>query len=113
EVEAFARVFRERAGPRPVWIAASTHVDEEAPVLAIHARLRQRWPDLLLLWAPRHPERFRAATQQAVDAGMRTATRTLTREPDADDAVFVIDTLGELTRFYACADVAFVGGSLQ
>lgn len=113
EVEAFARAFRERAGPRPVWIAASTHVDEEAPVLEIHARLRRRWPDLLLLWAPRHPERFRAATQQAVDAGMRTATRTLTREPDADDAVFVIDTLGELTRFYACADVAFVGGSLQ
>lgn len=109
----FAREFRERAGPRPVWIAASTHVDEEAPVLEIHARLRKRWPDLLLLWAPRHPERFRAVTQQAVDAGMRTATRTLTREPDAADAVFVIDTLGELASFYACADVAFVGGSLQ
>ncbi|HSX64056.1 MAG TPA: glycosyltransferase, partial [Pseudoxanthomonas sp.] len=31
----------------------------------------------------------------------------------ADDAVFVIDTLGELMSFYACADVAFVGGSLQ
>ena len=30
-----------------------------------------------------------------------------------DDAAFVIDTLGELVNFYACADVAFVGGSLQ
>ena len=112
-VEAFARGFRARAGERPAWIAASTHVDEEAAVLAIHARLRRRWPELLLLWAPRHPERFRAVTQQAVEAGLRTATRTLTREPDASDAVFVIDTLGELTNFYACADVAFVGGSLQ
>ena len=27
--------------------------------------------------------------------------------------MFVVDTLGELTRFYACAQVAFVGGSLQ
>jgi 3-deoxy-D-manno-octulosonic-acid transferase len=26
---------------------------------------------------------------------------------------FVVDTLGELVRFYACASVAFVGGSLQ
>ena len=112
-LDGFARQFRERCGDRPAWIAASTHVDEEAAVLAIHARLRKRRPDLLLLWAPRHPERFRAVTQQAVDAGLRTATRTLTREPDAGDAVFVIDTLGELTRFYACADVAFVGGSLQ
>ena len=112
-LDGFARQFRERCGDRPAWIAASTHVDEEAAVLAIHARLRKRRPDLLLLWAPRHPERFRAVTQQAVDAGLRTATRTLTREPDVDDAVFVIDTLGELTSFYACADVAFVGGSLQ
>ena len=32
--------------------------------------------------------------------------------PGRDDAVFVVDTLGELLTFYACADVAFVGGSL-
>jgi len=51
--------------------------------------------------------------QQAVEAGWRVATRTLTRWPDADDAVFVVDTMGELVSFYACAQVAFVGGSLQ
>jgi 3-deoxy-D-manno-octulosonic-acid transferase len=96
-----------------VWIAASTHPDEEAQVLAIDRRLRQRWPDLLMLWAPRHPERFRPATLQAIETGLQVATRTLTVAPEADDAVFVIDTLGELMLFYACADVAFVGGSLQ
>jgi 3-deoxy-D-manno-octulosonic-acid transferase len=109
----FAAGFREQSGRRPAWIAASTHEEEEAAVLAIHARLRRRWPDLLLLWAPRHPERFRAVAQQAVGAGWRVATRRLTQSPDGDDAVFVVDTLGELMQFYACADVAFVGGSLQ
>ena len=104
---------RARAGRRMAWMAASTHGDEEAAVLAIHARLRKRWPQLLLLWAPRHPERFRSVTQQAVGAGWRVATRKLTQWPDADDAVFVIDSLGELMDFYGCADVAFVGGSLQ
>ncbi|MCW5581004.1 MAG: lipid IV(A) 3-deoxy-D-manno-octulosonic acid transferase [Luteimonas sp.] len=113
QVERFAQDFRERTGGRPAWIAASTHPDEEAAVLAVHALLRERWPDLLMLWAPRHPERFRGVVQQAVDAGWRVATRQLTQWPDADDAVFVIDTLGELQQFYACADVAFVGGSLQ
>ena len=41
------------------------------------------------------------------------ASRKLPQLPDAADDVFVVDTLGELMGFYACADVAFVGGSLQ
>ncbi|WP_119719354.1 lipid IV(A) 3-deoxy-D-manno-octulosonic acid transferase [Cognatilysobacter tabacisoli] len=110
---AFARECRAHAGARPVWIAASTHEDEEAEVIAIHRRLRARHPDLLLLWAPRHPERFRAVAEQARAAGWRVATRSQARWPGRDDAVFVVDTLGELMAFYACADVAFVGGSLQ
>ena len=110
---ALATSLRERMGTRPAWIAASTHPDEEAAIIAIHRQLRGRWPDLLLLWAPRHPERFRAVAHQALDAGWRVATRTLTRWPDADDGVFVIDTMGELASFYQCAQVAFVGGSLQ
>ncbi|WP_334179195.1 lipid IV(A) 3-deoxy-D-manno-octulosonic acid transferase [Pseudoxanthomonas sp.] len=106
--------FRQHLSPgRRVWIAASTHEDEEGPVLAIHARLRQRWPDLLLLWAPRHPERFPRVADAAREAGWNVGTRRGDRWPDAHNDVFVLDTLGELMAFYACADVAFVGGSLQ
>jgi 3-deoxy-D-manno-octulosonic-acid transferase len=112
-VAVFADEFRKRIPGRPVWIAASTHPDEEASMLAIDRHLRARWPELLMLWAPRHPERFRPVTQLAIDTGLQVATRKLTQLPDAVDAVFVIDTLGELMGFYACADVAFVGGSLQ
>lgn len=109
----FAAAFASRTGARRAWIAASTHAEEEAAVIAIHRRLRERWPDLLLLWAPRHPERFKTVIQQSVAAGWRVSTRRLTQWPDRDDAVFVIDTLGELMPFYGCAQVAFVGGSLQ
>ena len=108
-----AAAFAAHSGGRPAWIAASTHPDEEAAVIAMHRRLRARWPGLVLLWAPRHPERFRAVAQACVEAGWRVATRKLTHWPDGADDVFVIDTLGELVHFYACARVAFVGGSLQ
>ena len=112
-LDAFAGEFRGHCGARPVWIAASTHIDEEAAIIAIHRRLRARHPDLLLLWAPRHPERFRLVAEHARAAGWKVSTRSRARWPQADDAVFVADTLGELLSFYACADVAFVGGSLQ
>ncbi len=110
---AFAAQCRERCGPRPVWIAASTHEDEELAVLSIHRRLRARFPDLLLLWAPRHPERFRVVADLARAASWPVSTRSRQQWPHPGDAVFIVDTLGELMSFYACADVAFVGGSLQ
>ncbi|HEY1141744.1 MAG TPA: lipid IV(A) 3-deoxy-D-manno-octulosonic acid transferase [Lysobacter sp.] len=112
-VAAFAQECRAHVAGRKVWIAASTHEDEEADVVAMHRRLRGQFPDLLLLWAPRHPERFRSVAELARTAGWQVATRSRAHWPQREEAVFVIDTLGELVNFYACADVAFVGGSLQ
>ena len=112
-LENFVREFRSLVGARPVWIAASTHEGEEAAVIAIHKRLRALWPDLLLLWAPRHPERFPRVAELAQSNGWKVAMRRGSAWPSPSDDVFVIDTMGELMAFYACADVAFVGGSLQ
>lgn len=108
-----ARAWREQWGARPVWIAASTHPDEEAIVIDCNRRLRQRFPELLLLWAPRHPERFAAVIERAHEAGFRVRSRKPDGEPDPTSDCFVINTLGELMAYYAAADVAFVGGSLQ
>lgn len=114
DFEGFADEFSKARGcDGPVWIAASTHEDEEPAVLEAHLALLKQHPDALMLWAPRHPERFRAVAQLAREAGLRVATRSEHHWPVADSHVFVIDTLGELSRFYACAQVAFVGGSLQ
>ena len=113
-LDGFRAAFAAALGARrAVWVAASTHEGEEAEVAALHRRLRARWPDLLLLWAPRHPERFARVQALAAEAGWRTGSRKRDTWPRPDDEVFVVDTLGELMAFYACADVAFVGGSLQ
>ncbi len=98
---------------RAVWIAASTHDGEEQAVIDLHARVLERYPDALLLWAPRHPERFGKVEASVRAQGWRVATRSAERWPGADTQVFVINTLGELMPFFACAQVAFVGGSLQ
>jgi 3-deoxy-D-manno-octulosonic-acid transferase len=98
---------------RPVWIAASTHPDEEEAVRAAHAAVLRQHPGALLLWAPRHPERFAAVAGDAADAGFRVATRRRDTLPGPDTQLFVVDTLGELMAFFAAADIAFVGGSLQ
>lgn len=105
--------LREQWGPRrPVWIAASTHEPEELPVVRAHARVLARFPDALLIVAPRHPERFRPVQQLCRSLGFRTSLRSEDQLPDANTQCFVLDSIGELLRFYAASDVAFVGGSL-
>ena len=47
-----AAVWRRDWGGRPVWIAASTHPDEEAAVLEAHRGVLASDPRALLLWAP-------------------------------------------------------------
>uniref|UniRef100_UPI0028D5FF4D lipid IV(A) 3-deoxy-D-manno-octulosonic acid transferase n=1 Tax=Stenotrophomonas rhizophila TaxID=216778 RepID=UPI0028D5FF4D len=113
-VQAFVAQFHALVpGDRPVWIAASTHEGEEQATIDLHRRLREALPGLLLLWAPRHPERFPRVEALAREQGWKVATRRQQQWPQADTDVFVIDTLGELMSFYGCAQVAFVGGSLQ
>jgi 3-deoxy-D-manno-octulosonic-acid transferase len=107
------RTMREAWGDgRPVWIAASTHEGEEMCVLEAHLDVMRRLPDALLLIAPRHPERFRAVEASVRSLGFTVATRSAHGAPGHTTQCFVIDSMGELLRFYAAADVAFVGGSL-
>lgn len=98
---------------RPVWIAASTHEGEEQSIIEAHSRVLNRYPDALLLIAPRHPERFKPTIGLCRAFGFSTASRSEDGLAAPATQVFVIDTLGELLSFFACADIAFVGGSLE
>jgi len=106
------RYFRLSPG-RPVVIAASTLRGEDQASFEAFHRVQARWPDALLIVAPRHPERFEEVTRLAAEEGFRVVRRTslpVDQSPDAD--VVVLDTIGELARLYQIASVVFVGGSL-
>tara|TARA_R110002096_G_scaffold114712_2_gene248696 strand:+ start:3100 stop:4377 length:1278 start_codon:yes stop_codon:yes gene_type:complete len=97
---------------RPVWIAASTHDGEEDMVLDAHRQLLDSHPDLLLLLVPRHPERFAGVKELVEKRAFHTVTRTQNEPCSAATSVFLVNTMGEVPLFYACSDIAFVGGSL-
>lgn len=100
------------ATDRPIWVAGSTHEGEEGILLAAHAQLRARHSAALLVMVPRHPQRFDAAAEQIARCGLPYVRRSQGRMPLPEDAVLLVDTMGELQRFYAAGDIAFVGGTL-
>ncbi len=98
------------AGSAPVWIAVSTREGEDEAVLEIHRLLRVEFPDVVLVWVPRHRERFVPAFDAARVAGFRTGRRS--DRPTGPVDVLIGDSIGEVGLYLGAADVAFVGGSL-
>ena len=97
---------------RTVWLAASTHPGEDEVVAEAHRIMRQKFPDLLTIIVPRHPERGPLIAEKLRGAGLDVAMRSDAKLPDARTTVYVADTIGELGLFYSLAPVALVGGSL-
>ena len=98
-------------GDRPVLLAASTHPGEEALVIAAFKQLRLSAPNGLLLLAPRHPRRSAAVARRCRLEGLSVCLRSESGPVRAQDAVLVVDTLGELHLLSGLADVAVIGGS--
>lgn len=97
----------------PLWVVGSSHRGEEEIVLAAYAVLKRRFPDLRMVLAPRHPERFAEVEKLLAGAGIDFEKKTQTNGSRSfRKDVLLLDTIGDLFHFYALADVAFVGGSL-
>ncbi|MBI4710382.1 MAG: 3-deoxy-D-manno-octulosonic acid transferase [Nitrospirae bacterium] len=104
-----------------ILVAGSTHRGEDEIVLEAFKSVRESIPDLKLVLAPRHPERFQEAEDILKKKGFNFIRRTEMEERGqgiegekghrAYD-VILLNTIGELTEVYSAAAVVFVGGSL-
>lgn len=97
---------------RPIWIAASTHEGEENLILQAHRQLLKKYPNLLLLLVPRHPERFNTVAELIEQQCFSFIRRSTGELPTTKTEVILGDTMGELMLMYGISDIAFVGGSL-
>jgi len=100
------------AGRQPVWLAASTHEGEEALLLRTHKALLQRYPQALLILAPRHPERAAELAQQCTAEDLSGRVLSAPVSDPGRETVWLVDRLGWLVYGYGVADAAFIGGSL-
>jgi 3-deoxy-D-manno-octulosonic-acid transferase len=97
---------------RFVWLIASTHKDEEAIFVKVYKEIKLQIPELLLVFVPRHPERFGEVKKLCEQNQLAVVKRTSGGVCRQSDDVYLVDTMGELKMVYAAADLAFVGGSM-
>jgi 3-deoxy-D-manno-octulosonic-acid transferase len=107
-----AEHFREELGlTRKIWIAASTHIGEEEIILRAHQLIKEKYPQSLLILAPRHPDRAESIASLVKAQGLSYVARSKQQLCTEHTDIYLADTLGELLFMYAVSDVAFVGGS--
>ncbi len=115
--------FLDHANPRKIWIAASTmpsaavgdvaggDVDEDDAVIDAFREVSASHEDLLLILAPRKPERFDAVAEKLARASVAFTRRTALA-PIRLPGVLLLDTIGELAALFERADIVFMGGTL-
>ncbi|MGA2655579.1 MAG: lipid IV(A) 3-deoxy-D-manno-octulosonic acid transferase [Gammaproteobacteria bacterium] len=106
-----AKAVRATFPQKKVWIASSTHPQEEDLILNTAIKIKQQAPNTLCIIAPRHPERFDALAANAVARNLNIARHSQGQSVQQDTDILLADTLGELFYFYALSDVAVVCGS--
>ena len=97
-----------------VLLGGSTHRGEEEILANVFLRLRERFPSLRLFIAPRHVERLQEIRAQlgALPLRVMLASEAIA-EGAADVDCMLLDTTGELQRWYGIATVVFIGKSLS
>jgi len=96
---------------RPLWLAASTHAEDEEVALAAHRLVLERSPHTLLILAPRIPSRGAEIAQRCEGAGLAAARRSDGAPLASGVQVYIADTIGEMGLWYRLAPAALVGGS--
>jgi 3-deoxy-D-manno-octulosonic-acid transferase len=95
-----------------VLIGGSTHEGEETALLEAYSQLIDNHPNTRLILVPRHPERWEHVCRFVESQGFNPCRYSRQEAFRSRRDVYVLDTIGQLTRYYAVATVAFVGGSL-
>jgi 3-deoxy-D-manno-octulosonic-acid transferase len=124
------RLLRVLAAGLRLVVAGSTLEGEEAALLEAWPRLLEADPQLAMVLAPRHPERFAAVAALLDRSGIAWVRRSDWRAEESRPApagapdlagtakplrpgeIVLLDTIGELASVYSLASAAFVGGSL-
>ncbi len=97
---------------RPVWLAASTHEDEEAVAMRAHHALKTRFPNLLTVIVPRHPDRVGGLMNHSELHGAPSCLFTQSDTLTAETEFLFGDTIGDMGLFYRLAPICFIGGTL-
>lgn len=93
-----------------VLVAGSTHEGEEDILFRVYQQLKPKYPNLMMILAPRDPRRCHDLLPHLISMGL--CASLLSQAPSLPHEIILVDEMGVLFRLYALCHAAYIGGSL-
>jgi len=96
-----------------VIVVGSTHNGEEEIILDMFKAVKSKFPNIVMILTPRHPERYETVRKIITEFGLRFVNRTQleTIKGEEEFDIILLDTIGELANVYSLSEISIVGGS--
>ena len=98
---------------KKVWLAASTHPNEEEFIINAHHEISKKFSNLLTIIVPRHISRVNAITKMLKKKEIRYQIIRDIENFEANSEIILVNAVGKLNEFYNSCKTVFIGKSLE
>ena len=95
-----------------IWVAASTHPNEEIVCAKTHIILKRKIKNLITIIIPRHINRTNEIISNITDLNLKVTLHSSNPKNLNNTDIYLVDTYGESRKFYEITKTVFLGGSL-
>ena len=97
---------------RKIWIASSTHSDEEIFCAETHLQLKKKIKNLLTILIPRHVHRAKKIKSELESLKLNVVNHSSNKKDLKNADIYIVDTFGETKKFHKIGCSVFIGGSI-
>ena len=97
---------------KKVWIASSTHSNEEIFCAKAHIELKKKFQSLITIIIPRHVHRIKEIISEIKKLNLKTISHSSKNKNLKDVDIYIVDTFGETKKFHKIGYSVFLGGSI-
>ena len=97
---------------KKVWVASSTHENEEIFCAKAHIELKKKIKNLITIIIPRHIHRTKKIVQEMKKLDLKVVTHSSKSKSLKDIDIYLVDTFGETKKFHKIGSTVFLGGSV-
>ena len=97
---------------KKIWVASSTHSDEEIFCGKTHIELRKKIKNLLTILIPRHIHRVQEIKSELENLRLNVTNHSSNMKNLKNIDIYIVDTFGETKKFHKVGTSVFIGGSI-